>query len=668
MKKLIATMAFLMSLFLCPVAAHAANFIFVRPGDPDRIFKQDEALVIELPSNLSEGELGSLFLELDGIDVTQRVSLEGIRAVFYPASPYAAGTHTLRLVRMGKNGKLIEINRWNFNVAGGVPPIESQSSVSGNIDATYSYRVWDNYDDGAKEPDMSNLAAQGYLEAATQQDGWRIAFKGNGFANTDDDFNPSGDQLEVGEYLLSAENTGQVFATNFNLGSHDIGARNLLMDQFYRRGISGTLDWMQGRTRVTGFSMNPAPATGNHNIFGLQKSRQLASGLHATFQPISMLRDYLEFETTAYRGEGDMNGSGSVADTSIVNEGDGYQLGLKSQLIKNILGMRAQYARADFDDDGIRAGRDSQRDEAYGLTFQVNPLSNQTDDQGRFLQWEIQPGYYRAGTYFQSLLNPSAERDREIWNIKNNLIYGNLSLDGEVSWIQDNVNDVFGMPHDGSLQIWAQGSYAPESEMWGTPVFYLGGSFSDDKRLSAPAGFIGLDLDRQMWSGNIGTTLSFEKTTWSINHTYTTLNDGADPTADYNMHYTDLGLEYRISERLTLRPGLQAEFLHENIDGSSTSVHGSMGVQAIIIPDKLWNNSSVSMLINNGENPNGRTYNAETEFNWLLKQADINSPGYALAFSGHYDNVTDTWDTTDPEEEDLRFFVRLKLSMPFSKP
>ncbi len=74
------------------------------------------------------------------------------------------------------------------------------------------------------------------------------------------------------------------------------------------------------------------------------------------------------------------------------------------------------------------------------------------------------------------------------------------------------------------------------------------------------------------------------------------------------------------------------------------------------------------MLLNNGENPNGRTYNAETEFNWLLKPAETNSPGYAVAVSGLYDNTKDTWDPLDSEEEDLRFFVRLKLSMPFSKP
>lgn len=668
MKKTFLALALLMGPSIYAPAVMASDFVFVRHGDPDRIFKRDEALMIELPPNLSAGELGSLFLELDGIDVTQRITLEGTRAVFYPASPYTAGTHALRLVRLGKNGKLVEIERWNFNVVGGEPPVESQSSVAGTLDAVYSARLWDNYDQDATEPNIQNLAAQGTIDAAMQSGDWRLSLRGNGFANTDSDFNPSRDPVEVGEYLLRAENAGQVMATALNLGSHDIGASNLLMDQFYRRGFSGALDFRQGRARFAGFSQNPAPATGNRNFFGLSSGGQLATGVHTTVQPFKQLGERLELEATAYRGEGTTGGTGIAAIDTVADKGDGYQLGFKTHLVPDVLGMRAQYARADFR-NGLNTGFDDHRDEAYNVVFNFSPLRTRTDDVGRLIQWELQPGYYQAGSYFQTLLNPSAESDRQIWNIRNALVYGNFSLDGEVSYIRDNVNNIDWRPHDRSLQIWAQGSYAPEREMWGRPVFMFGGAFSDDERIrDAVIGTAGAWLDRQMWSVNGGAVLSFEKTTWTINHTYTVQYDDIDTLAEYGMHYTDIGLEYRVNDRLTLRPGLQTEFLREDIDGPSTAVHGSLGVQAIIIPDILWNTSSLSALLNEGDTPAGRTFSAETEFNWMLKPAERNSAGYALAFSGMYDNVTDTDDTTDPEDEDLRFFVRLKLSLPYAVP
>lgn len=668
MKKNVFLLALLAGLSACPPAAQADDFLFVRPNDPDRVFKQDEALVVVIPESLSQAELGSFFLELDGVDITQRVTLEGTHVVFYPASPYAAGTHALRLVRMGKNAKLVEIDRWNFNVAGGVPPVTEPSSMNANIDSTYSYRAYDNYDDNKDEPDIHNLSTQMQFDAATQQGSWRLSVRGNALQNTDEKANPSGDAVEVGEYLMRAENTGETLSSTFSLGNHDIGASNILMDQFYRRGFSGRFDYLQGRAVVTGFAMNPAAATGNNNWTGLVNSDQLASGVYTTLQPFAALGDRLQLEATAYTGEGTTNGSGTApVPAAPAPDANGYQVGTRTQLVRDKLSLRAQYALSDYDADGSHSGAPSEHDNAYNLSFVYTPLARQTDAEGRFMQWEIEPGYYRAGSNFLTLLNPSLESDRETWSLKNRLIKGNLSVDGQIAWIKDNVDRIATVPDNRSLQLWAQASYAPEKVMWGTPVFSLGGALSDDLRLRTPAGFAGDGLDRQLRSVNGGVVLSFEKTTWTLNQTYSEMYDHATPRASYESSFSDVAVEYRAHERLTLRPGLQIEVTHSDTDGTNTALHGSMGLQGVIVPDKFWNTTNYSMLLKNGDTTFGRTYNAETDFTWLLKASEPNSPGYAVSLMGLYDNDTDTNDLTDREDEDLRVLVRLKFSGAFSR-
>ncbi len=648
----------------CAAPVVAADFIFVRPGDPERIFRQDDALVIELPANLSDAEVSSLFVELDGIDITQRVTLEGTRAVFYPASPYAAGGHVLRLVRLGRNGKLVEIDRWQFQVTGVAPPLSRETSVEGNIDAVYTARVWDNTNDNTPEPDVQNLQAQGSLDVATQKGAWRYSLRGNAFANSERTLNPSGDGVEVGEYLLRAETSGRDISGMISLGNHDIGVSNLLMDQFYRRGVSGVADLWQGRAQLAGFVMNPAAATGNRNALGLEFDRQRVTGLHTTLSPFAALGDRLTLEATGYDGKGDPNGSGTgSAVGGTVQDASGYQLGLRSTLVKDVAALRMQYARSHVDADQADPLVRKEDNAAYGIDLTLTPLKSSTDAQGRLRQWEIEPGYYRAGTYFSSLLNPSLESDREIWRIKSRYLYGNFSLEGEAAWITDNVNDHAGLPHDRSLQIFLQGSWSPENETWGSPVFSFGSAFSDDNRRKEPSGFVGTGLDSQTRSVNGGVVLSFERITWSMNHTYTNMADGTAENIGYDSHYTDLGLEYRLSENLTLRPGFQFELLTQDATGTSRNAHVSLGAQAVIIPDKLWNNTNYSMQINNGNTAGGRNYNLESEFNWLFKQAEVNAPGYALAFSGIYSN---TRAAADQEPEDLRLFLRLKLSAPFA--
>lgn len=635
--------------------ARAEVFTFVRPGDPDVIFKQNDPLVIVLPENLNNTDMTSLFVELDGVDVTQMISLDGLNAVFNPASPYASGKHVLRLVRMGRNNKLVEINRWNFTVAGGEPPVVNPASVNGSIDATYSYMAHNNSD--SENLDPHNLQTQAQVSAAGQKDSWQFSAQGNGFYNTDDMLTPSGkDHGEVGEYLLRAENSTGLMNSVFSLGHHDIGMNNLLADNFYRRGGSAVFDYNGGQAQLAGFSMNPSSAIGNENISGIGQKERRVEGVHAVVQP---LQDKVTLEGTFYSGDGDGAGAGVGSTSSLTVGGTGMQLGLNANIIENYLGLRTQYAHSKFDGDGLGLDESAKRDDAYETAITFTPLGRQLTDDGRIRSWTLTGRYQQIGSYFETLLNPTSEQDRESWGVESAYALGGFSVDSLLEWVQDNVNDFSAMPRNRALNAMSQISYAPETEMFGMPIFALGASLSDEGRMDTPAAYAGTSLDRRTLSLNGGVTLTIDATVFSFNHTYTHLNDEVDSLADYDTHFTDLNFEFHPDERVTVRPGLQAEFTNEDVDGFSSAYHASLGTDVVIIPDKFWNNTNVSILLNDGNTPQDNTHNAETEFTWLLKEADTNSPGYAVAISGLYDN-----DSSDDEE--TRGFVRLKVSAPFA--
>ncbi len=662
-KQLLATTVLGLSLAQ-PFIAAAEEFHFIRPGDPFRIFRQTEALVVELPANLSSDELNSLFLELDGVDVTQMINLDGNRVIFTPSTPYLAGGHSLRLVKMGKNNKLVELKNWRFTTSG-EPPKESPTTVTGNIDATYTNIPWKTKEPGRDIP-RNNLESQVQMQGTTQTNGWQLSARGNGFINTNDSFNPDGDSVEVGEYLLTAEKPSEDVSTLLRLGNHDIGANNILMNNFYRRGASAQFGIDNERAVVTGFAQNPAQAIGNDNPFGVAKSDQRVVGAHVKVQPIESLGEDLELEGTIYNGEGTTYSAGSAGAFNSDGVASGGQAGLTTVLFKELLSFRSQYAKSKFDFDGKRTGNSAEHDDSQRYSFLLTPLGDTSvGEDGKLRRWNVELAYQTTGTYYDTLLNPFLEKDRNIYSINNSYMHGGLTVDSEIFYKTDNVNDLTTLPSNDSKGAWVQTSYAPEEEMFGTPVFFLGGSANDEDRKETPAGYTGLGLNRVTSSVNGGVSMSHENTVWTLTHTYTQLSDDVDGVNDFHTHFTDLTVEFRAAESVTLRPGLQVEYLREGIDGVSHAYHASLGADIIFLPDKVWNNTNLSVLLNDGATTAEDDFNLQTEFTWQLKQAELNSPGYALALAGIYDNVPDPITGLNTSEKDARVLLKLKLFGPF---
>lgn len=644
--------------------AVAEQFRFVRPGDPDRIFKSNEPLVIGLPSALSKEELGSLFVELDGTDITQLISIEQGNAVYYPSSPHFPGAHALRLVRQGKNGKTNEINRWKFTVSG-EPPEEQPSTLYGELDATYSVTAADTSAKGSR-PDKQNLNSQLQINGATQSEGWQYSVRGNAFFNSEDTYTPGRDYAEVGEYLFSAEKASETGSTLLRLGNHNVGVDNILMNQFYRRGASARVDLLQDQLTVAGFSQDPANAIGNHNVLGFAEDNQRASGIYTSVRPIASLADSLELEGMVYTGRGTQYNTGSAGADIPQTEGRGYEFGVRSSLIADYLLVRAQHAHTNFDFDGRGGGYGALGDDANRLSFTLTPLGAQVDADGLIELWSVDFGYQKMGAFYESLLSQSEESDREKYSIGSNYSSGGTTVAGEMAYVISNVNDFVDIPTDQAWNGWAQASYAPAEEWWGNPVFMLGGSVSKEDRKETPSGYAGLDLDRFTGSVNGGVSLNFGNTTGTLSHTYTSFDDKAVTGNDYYSHFTEAALEFKATDWLTLRPGMQMEFYKLDDTKVSKSYHASLGADMLFIPDTLWNNTNYSRVINSGSHSSHGTDLFQTEFTWQIKPADVNSPGYAIALEGMHGNLTDPNTNLVLDDKDTRVYVRLRLNAPFS--
>lgn len=662
-------LAVLMCLLTRSAAFAADGFVLAYPNEPSRIFKSTDEIVLSIPDKMSDEELSSIFIELDGVDITQSFSLNGSEAVYQPSESYLSGRHTLRVVKAGAGQSLTEVKRWQFLVAaadGTVP--DRMVTIEGTVDGTYAARLLDNIDDSHVEPDLQNIQSQADVSLNGQAGTWAASLTANGFANTDNDNNPGGDGMEIGEYLIDAKNTLDDFSMRFRLGNHDIDADNLLLNQFHRRGFSGFIDSVKNRIHAGGFFMNPSPLSGNRNLTGLNEDDQQIAGAYGTWQPSGQLGDKLELEGTLYQGEGSENGSGSVSVFSDANEGRGYQLGVKSSLIPDRLILRAQAAHTNFDQDSSGTDFEAQDANAYKMSLLWVPYESAETESGTPRDIQFEASYFRSDADYQSLLNTSTESDREIWDLKSSYLYDQWTADGYVTWLRDNIEGNPLLPADGSLQGGVNISYALPAEAFGAPVLSFGGLFSDDRRLDTPSGYTGDDLDRLTSSLNAGVTFSFEDTTWNVMHTYTELNDKADSANDNVSHYTDLSLEYRVNDRLTLSPGIQSEWVTQESEGSSQNWHLSLGEEYQIIPEKLTHRAYVTSQIDRGTTvSDGRHYGAETELTWVLQQAQINKPGYALSLNGQYDNDTNTYDPADEEIEEGRVFVRFKVTAPFAR-
>lgn len=672
LRKILPTFA-LSVMLLSSTAASAGMATLATPaaGQP---LAPDSALAFTLSSTIPKEQLDNLFVEFDGYDVTNMVGMNGLTVTFQPPQRLSPGDYRLRLLEKTATGKFNEIENWTVRV--GAAGLED-SSITGTLDAQYAYLAADNLHGDAAEPPHQFTANLDTL-AKTGGPGWDASLKLNGLVDSVSRRNVDRDSALLGEYLATGRTFSDSVNTAWNLGNHNTGVSNLLMDNFYRRGVSGQLSFMNEAT-VTAFAQDPSRTIGQENAGGFNDEDQRAAGVFGKIYPFDE-DQRISLETGYYTATGALRSFNTSVPDDTQNSGNGWVVAAEGQTPDDKINLRGDYARTQFDDDGKGALVSAKSDNAERIRLTFAPLGNLRTFDANQSQWTVTALQQRTGTYFRSLVNTTLPQDENRMDLSSNYQNGSFTLFGQAYYTKNNVDNEPELPTDGTFGLNGQTSFSlldaygegvTAKDWLNYSTFTAGGSYISQDRTHTPGSFAGIDLDQSTWTANAGWTATIDNATLSVQNVYSDFRDRVTHANSYTDDLTTLSGTYPVNDKISVTPQLQYEALDSKGAGSSSKYFAGIDTTAIIIPDILTHTLHYSALIDSSVDGQDQR-NASSTLTWQIKPPAKNDPGVALAVSGYYQDlrgviptVVPTGTTAPTNGEDFKVYLQLKISTPF---
>ncbi|NCC23350.1 MAG: hypothetical protein EOM26_12965 [Alphaproteobacteria bacterium] len=665
-------------LFASPVA-HAADWsaAFDPPSSPTA------AMRIDLPETLDIMTLTTLGVELDGIDVTALLSLDGNDFIYRPLSPLESGLHTVRLVTLGEEPE--EVGSWTFtlettgNAGTAAEPGEAQISRaeswlrSARFEADTlteaSQRVIDK-NLGTSAPDHSIVSGGGEVALEAGEGNWHIRAQSDYLLQTEKGLSATRNTWDIAEYDITAEYGGAFATGGVRLGHHDIGADSFIISNFYRRGASARLatsnDFIDGRI----FAFNPEGLTGAREFTGIDENRDRVEGFMAAIKPVGNDPDDLTVTGLFIDGRGTDQGVG-IAGADVASEGDGWAVIIEQGFGEGRVKLRGEYARARFDRDGLSglAAEDDSR--ACSVAVEAHPFENLVL-YDRAVDLVIGAGYERVGTYFESLANPGLAADREAATAYSSLYMGALSAGLSLAHETNNTENLAAVPTDRLRSLNAYASYAFDRQegrlAWmGSPYVNFSGFIADLDRMETPAGYSGLNTNSVSQSYSLGGGSHYERWYWSINHTLGDFDDHANVANDTLSNLTGINAGWRVNERLNLHGGVQfALFEDQNAGSENVDWNPLFGGDAVLVKDRLdfYFDYNLNLAGGDSGSPDRHLFNSELE--WTIVRPGRKSPGLALALRGSMEDIDGNAGSSIQDETTYQLFTVLHVAAPFA--
>lgn len=625
----------------------------------------------------------SLDVEIDGIDVTATLRIEGNTVIYQPVEPFDAGTHEVRLLETD-NSETYEIGRWSFEISRAAGETRSPSTPSDAqiaaaeraLKSAYfrmdtltelSQRLVDR--DQQNQPDRTIASGAGDANAGLEAGRIRISSHANYLLQSDRTLALTGNVVDMGEYDVAVEFNGDTAKGAVNLGHHDTGINSLLMSNFYRRGASVKLGTQDNRVSAQGFAFGTESLSGVSNFTGLTSSNERLAGGSVSVKPFSTSPGALSLTGTYYRGTGNTSGVG-VSDFDPAATGSGWGLVITKGFDEERTRIRGEYARTRYDADGDSGAANNNESDAVRLfldrqVFAVPPVML---DQS--LNLSLGGGYERIGTYFASLANPGMAADRNAVSAYGNLSWGSFSSDLRLLHETNNVDGLSALPTDrllsGNLDL--SYNFDPQTDdlAWlGTPYISVNGYVAGLDRLKTPTGYAGAGTDNLSTSVSLSGGSSYADWYWGLSQSISTFEDHTNQSSDTLSYLSGINGGWVVSPHLNLDGGLQFGGFTDkdtNQTGYTTNLNFAMTNQ--VIPDVLdWNlDYNLNLLSGSGDTPVSHVVNSEIE--WTFLQPKPNHAGLALAVRGSMENVNGNADNTQDGTE-YQVFVVLRIKAPF---
>lgn len=646
-------------------------------------------LEIKLPDNLDILSLTTLAVEIDDVDVTSLLDLNGTDFVYTPAQPFSPGEHQIRLISVADPSAPEEKGAWSFVISGASnvssensetesAPTESEIAAaeqamtrgSFRVDTLteFSYRFADK--NISNQPDRAILGGAGDMSGEVESGNWRMSTRGNYLLQTDNDLSMTGNALDLGEYDITLDYSGETVKGGMTLGHHDIGQQSLIMNGFYRRGASLNLGSANSRIEGTGFAFGTESLTGGDNFTGLNSETERLVGGTVSVRPFSSDPDGLKVTGIYYDGKGSGIGDG-IMITDPVAEGRGWGAIVEKAFGDQRVSLKGQYAQSWYDQDGDEGTAPEEDSQAMAFSIDARPFDVAPIWFGQSADLRVGAQYEQVGTYFQSLANNGLAGDRDAYTAYGNLYWGAFSSNLQYVYETNNVDDLETVPTD-SLQNLSLGlnyTFDPQTgslDWLGTPNMYLSGFIAEMGRVDTPAGYLGPDTDNITTSLTLGGNTSYGNWSWGLSHTLSTYADRTGESSDTINNGTGINLNWTDYDRFSIGGGAQLNvFEDRDTNKISYGTNFYTDISAEIMKDTLNLNMDYNLNLAAGSDDLPDTHLLNGEVEWTFLQSEPNVPGVALAVGGSMESTNGNTDSSEDQTAYQVFFV-IRVKAPFA--
>jgi hypothetical protein len=671
-------------LLLVSLLAHAAlaradglQAELVSSPGPGHVF------MITLADDIDIMTLARLAVEMDGIDITAFLSFDDGNFLYTPPEPLAAGDHSIRLVLLEPDGSSTTVGHWQITqppTAGenrpGLPDAEQvaaaerwlrSGSYASNNNLEASYRVLER--NLADAPDRLQLTGAGVSTAQLQGGNWQMNAQGNYLLQSPRSLSLTGETLDIGEYALSAQHQGENIHTGVNLGHHSLRLDTLLFAPQQRRGLSVQAGGNSNRLSTQFFALRPDAVVGARHLDGVSDPRNRIQGMTTRIQPFSEDASSLAVTAMYYEGEGSTTGLG-ITDFSSTSRGSGWGLKLEKSYWQSRLNLTAEHAHSRFNPDLGDMTNLMENSDAWRVKADVRPFSS--------LTWRGQPAdillgaeYQRIDTFFASMANPGLAADRDVASLFGDLYWGKLFANLQLSHETNNVDELEALPTDRLRSLSWSGGYAFDqqsgSTAWlGSPYLQVTGLIGRLDRQTTPENYQGFETDNLAESLTLGGGSTYQNWQWSGSYTHADFNDRSELGAGTQSRFLSLAASRQMSERLSFNSDIQYGIFDTEAEGlRSYSTNFNMGVQALLIPDRLDFSLDYNVNLARGDHDLPDRHYISAQIGWTLLQATQTKPGVALALRGSMENNDETT-LHSTGRDGYQIFAVLRISAPLA--
>ena len=506
-------------------------------------------------------ELQSLFIMLDGMDITQIVAMSPHGFSYRPIQVLAPGTHTLTVSGTSVQGESFSqefgfSTRHYKSIEKGYSENELTTVVQGSLKKSDSLEN--------QVPDIK-IEANLRIQSQLQEKGFDLAFNAN-LRYLDQDtptIVPEEKGADVIDFLLSANHTKGVLTTHAEIGDTDVRLSENTLPSLRRRG--GQLSIGSATVAVGGFSVK---STQSYGYDGTGFGSDTGKHIRGLYGKLNLLDDRLRLRLVHSSG-GETGSSFGSATTETDKEGRVTGVVLTTDFLNGKMVTDFEYDRSEFDGD-TSDSLDANEDEAYRAQFQ-----------GGIDRYTYSLAYRYIGSDYEVVGNQGLEKDRAGIALSGGAGFDRHALFLTYSRYQDNVDNDATHPvivtHTGVVEYGYQGfERVPITLRYQKEV----AQSSDEPLLTDPT-------DR-----NIDTllgTISYFYNSWNIGFqsSYTLTNDKTSHDADTaNLTMTLMPQYY--TEAVSISPNLsynQTRDLAADIDTDSYTL--GLDLQGRIFNEKF---------------------------------------------------------------------------------